>query len=344
MTKSELEIIQGLKNRDNKVTRDFFFHKCRPLFNGIIKDFFNYEADYDELISCLYEYLMEDNARRLESFRGGDNGEAIYAWMKKTARNFFNEKKNRDKVVGDTAKNPLIDENIPEHSNIHITKEAKMDIPVLLDQLRMKRDREIIIKTEIEEKSYDEISLEMGLSKQDLYRIHNRAMERLKKAARIALDADDTLCAVRCEQYVLDYFGIHKSIDELREYAAERGWLKNSGVCIDDLGKIPESFGLNVEHSTASIKDIEDALSAGKQVLVAVDGGELIGNKVEEMAEDIIVGEIADHCVVVLTCDVRENEISLFDPAYGDIPLTLSVEHFSDAWEDSGNYMLEVCK
>lgn len=344
MTKSELEIIQGLKNRDGKITHDFFFRKCRPLFNGIIKDYFKYDADYDELISCFYEYLMEDDARRLDSFHGGDNGEAIYSWMRKTARNFFNEKKNRDKVVGNTTINPPIDDNTPEYSDIHITKEAKMDIPVLLDQLRMKRDRKIIIKTEIEEKSYDEISREMGLSKQDLYRIHNRAMEHLKKAARIALDADDTLCAIHCEQYILDCFGIHKSIDELREYAYSRGWLKHSGVCVEDLGKIPESLGLKVEHGTAEIKDIENPLSHGKQVLVAVDGGELIGNKLEEMAEDIIVGEIADHCVAVLTCDVSENEISLFDPAYGDIPLTLSIDRFCDAWADSGNYMIAVSK
>lgn len=344
MTQSEIEIIRGLKNRDGKVTRDFFFHKCRPLFNGIIKDFFNNDADYDELINCLYEYLMEDDARRLDSFHGGDNGEAIYAWMRKISRNFFCEKKNRDKVVGNTAQNPLVDENMPGYSNIHIIKEAEMDIPVLLDQLRMKRDREIIIKAEIEEKSYDEISREMGLSKQDLYRIHNRAMERLKKAARIALDADDTLCAIRCEQYILDCSGIHKSIDELMEYAYSRGWLKHSGVCMEDLGRIPESLGLKVEHGLAGIKEIENALIKGKQVLVAVDGGELIGNKIEEKAEDILVGEIADHCVVVLTCDVSENEISLFDPAYGDVPLTLSVDRFCDAWADSGNLMVTVSK
>ena len=93
---------------------------------------------------------------------------------------------------------------------------------------------------------------------------------------------------------------------------------------------------------TADIKDVENALYNGKQVLGAVDGGELIGNKLEELAEDIIVGEIADHCVVVLTCDVSENEISLFDPAYGDIPLTLSIDRFCDAWADSGNYMTTV--
>lgn len=342
MTQSEHEIIQGLKDRNGKITQDFFFKKCRPLFNGIIKDYFSYDADYDELIDCLYEYLMEDDARRLDSFHGGENGEAIYAWIRKTARNFFNDKKNREQVVGNATSDPLMDEYADESMNLHQKKETNMDIPALLDQLRMKRDREVIFKYEIEEKSYDEISREMGLSKQDLYRIHNRAMDRLKKIARIALDADDSLCAIKCEQYILDILGIHKPLGELAELAKTQGWLKTTGVRLEDLGKIPDCFGLAVMHKTSDIYGIEQALKENKQVLVAVDGGEIIGNRLEEIAEDIIVGEIADHCVVVLTCDVEYDEISIFDPAYGDVPLTLSIEHFCDAWSDSGYYMTVV--
>lgn len=65
MTPNEAVIIDGLKKRDRKITRDFFFCKCRPMFNGIIKEYFSNDADYDELINCLYDYLMDGgkNAR-----------------------------------------------------------------------------------------------------------------------------------------------------------------------------------------------------------------------------------------------------------------------------------------
>lgn len=46
----------------------------------------------------------------------------------------------------------------------------------------------------------------------NLYNIRKRALERLKKKARIALSDADALCAIRCEQYVLDMFGIHKPL------------------------------------------------------------------------------------------------------------------------------------
>lgn len=344
MTKSETELIQGLKARDENITHDFFFRKCRPLFNAIIRDIFDNDADYCELINAFYEFLMEGNARRLDAFHGADNHETIYSWMKTTARHFFITRTIRESVIGDFTDNPLADDTCPSLQNSNITnKEAEMDIYVLLDQLRMKRDREVIIKTEIEEKSYDEISREMGISKMDLYRIHNRAMERLKKAARIAHDADDALCAIRCEQFVLDAFGIHRSIDELKKCASQNGWLMDSGARIEDIGKLPEQFGLTVKATPYSdIKAIQQSLDGGEQVMVAVDGGELTGDPVEEAIEDAIAGGVADHCVIVLTCNAEEDEICLYDPAYGDIPLTLSVGRFNDAWADSGYYMVAV--
>ena len=79
------------------------------------------------------------------------------------------------------------------------------------------------------------------------------------------------------------------------------------------------------------------ALDEGKQVIAAVDGGELIGDPVEERIEDVFVGEIVDHCVVVLAVDIDMDEVALFDPAFGPIPLSVSIAHFMDAWADS-NY------
>ena len=44
---TDQEIIQGLIPRDNRVTKEFFFDRCCPLFCGIMKTVFNYEVDYD---------------------------------------------------------------------------------------------------------------------------------------------------------------------------------------------------------------------------------------------------------------------------------------------------------
>ena len=48
---TDVEIIQGLIDRDNLVTEEFFFVRCRPLFLSIIGKVFDYQVEYDEQIN-----------------------------------------------------------------------------------------------------------------------------------------------------------------------------------------------------------------------------------------------------------------------------------------------------
>ena len=65
---TDKEIIQGLIARDNRVTKEFFFVKCRPLFCSIIQKVFDYEVEYDEFVNELYVYLMANDASKLRNF------------------------------------------------------------------------------------------------------------------------------------------------------------------------------------------------------------------------------------------------------------------------------------
>ena len=55
---TDQEIVDGLINRDEKITDWFFNIKYRPLFINVIKLIFDYQVDYDECISELYYHLM----------------------------------------------------------------------------------------------------------------------------------------------------------------------------------------------------------------------------------------------------------------------------------------------
>lgn len=89
-------------------------------------------------------------------------------------------------------------------------------------------------------------------------------------------------------------------------------------------------------------EELESAIEKGRQVIVAVDGGELTGNQLEEEIEDAFYGKISDHCVIVLA--VEEDAVTLYDPAFGYTPLAVSRNHFLDAWEDSNKYYVIVSK
>ena len=158
--------------------------------------------------------------------------------------------------------------------------------------------------------------------------------------AMVAKGSTDNLCAIHCEQYILQKFGITRSVEELMAIATEIGSLKANGTPMDKLGALCEHLGVQVErHKNAYVKDIKNALAKGKEVIVAVDSGELYGDFLEEQIEDRFVGQIPDHSVVVLSCD---DDIVIYDPIKGTHPVTVSEDRFQDAWKDAEWYLVIV--
>lgn len=334
------EIIQGLIARDGRITQDFFFQRCKPLIFSLISKYYPNQADYDELVNDLYLHLMEDDARRLRMYEGKAS---IYQWLKRVATNFFLDRKKRERLIETGTPDRLLKESDAITDNA--AQEAVMDVAAILDQIENENYRLVLQKVVIEGMSFDELEKVTGIKKANLYNMKTRALKAMEKIARIARAKGDALCAVRCEEYVLHRFGIHKALRELEELALSEGWLSDEGALVEDLGNTSRYFGLQVEReSDADVPLIARALAQGKQVIAAVDGGELIGDPVEERLEDVFAGGIVDHCVVVLSVDVEADEVALFDPAFGPIPLTVSIAHFLDAWADSAYHCVVVGK
>ena len=337
---TDQEIIQGLIDRNERITQDFFFRRCQPLIFALISKFYPQGADYDELVNELYLHLMENEARRLRQWEGRSS---IYQWLKMVARNFFLDKINRERVIEtDTDKRLLTKANDYATAD-NSANEAVMDVAAILDLIENDNYRLVLQKHVIEGMSFDDLEKVTGIKKANLYNIKKRALNAMEKIARIARSRGDVLCAVRCEEFILHCFGIHKAIPELRDLALDKGWLTDDGAYVQDLGNTAAHFGLKVDKlEDATLQDIIKAIDEGKQVIAAVDGGELIGDPLEERIEDVFVGKIVDHSVVVLSASVQNDEVALYDPAFGPIPLTVSIAHFLDAWEDSNYHCVLV--
>lgn len=336
---TDQEIIQGLIARDERITRDFFFRRCQPLIFALISKYYPGGADYDELVSDLYLHLMKDNARRLRQYEGRSS---IYQWLKMVARNYFLDQINRDRVIENESEDRLLIKAKDESTDNSAT-EAVMDVAAILDLIENENYRLVLKKHVIEGMSFDELEKVTGIRKANLYNIKMRALKAMEKIAHIARSRGDVLCAVRCEEFILHCFGIHKRIEELRDLAVEKGWLTEEGVCVKDLGNAAAHFGLQVKKlDGAALQDIIQAIDAGKKVIAAVDGGELIGDPLEERLEDVLAGGIVDHCVVVLSACFESDEVCIFDPSFGPIPLTVTIAHFLDAWEDSNGHCVII--
>ncbi len=336
---TDQEIIQGLIDRNERITQDFFFRRCQPLIFSIISKYYPRGADYDELVNELYLHLMENDARRLKQWEGRSS---IYQWLKTVARNFFLDKINRERMIETEADNRLYTK-ANEASTDNSANEAVMDVAAILDLIENDNYRLVLQKHVIEGMSFDDLEKVTGIKKANLYNIKKRALNAMEKIARIARSRGDALCAVRCEEFLLHCFGIHKAVSELRDLAQEKGWLTEDGTYVQDLGNTAEHFGLKlVKMEDAALQDIIKAIDEGKQVIAAVDGGELIGDPLEERIEDVFVGKIVDHCVAVLSVSVENDDVALYDPAFGPIPITVSIAHFLDAWEDSNYHCVLV--
>ncbi|MBO4475611.1 MAG: sigma-70 family RNA polymerase sigma factor [Bacteroidales bacterium] len=338
---TDQEIIKGLIDRDNKITQQFFFQNCRPILYGLIDKYFPQEKDYDAYVGEIYLHLIDKDAKRLKQFKGQSS---LVFWLQIVIENYFLDKIKRSKKIETAPDDSLLRKAKDKLTDIS-ADEAKMDVCAILDYIDNESYRVVIQKHLIEGMDFDELAKITGKSKDNLYNIKCRAIKALKKVARIASSHGDALCAVYCEQFILHCFGIHKSISELKEIATSRGWLNEEGALVDCLGNTALHYGLHADKFTsATLQDIIESMAAGGQVLAAVDGGELIGDPVDESLEDVLGGGIVDHCVVILSIDKDEDKIALYDPAFGVVPLTVTIPHFLEAWADSRNYCVMVSK
>ncbi|MEE1102784.1 MAG: RyR domain-containing protein [Alistipes sp.] len=179
------------------------------------------------------------------------------------------------------------------------------------------------------------VDADMGLILQD--------SDLLPMTAMAATCDEENYCSLECEKYVLRRLNIEFDELQLLENAIYNGWQRQDGTALHNVGRHLEANGLVVTRRyKSSISDIAQALYEGDNVIVAVDGGELIGNGVEELLEDILISQIPDHVVVVLSLDTENKTITIFDPNSSNQEDTYALEQFEDAWNDSKNYMLTI--
>lgn len=174
---NDFEIIEGLIARDNYITYEFFFVRCRPLFRKVINKVFDYPVDYDEFVNELYLYLMENDAERLRSFAFRST---LYQWLKVTAIRYFLKK--RDKMIDCTSKEGLngSGDNVPGGNTSTM---AESDLNALFSSMRNKRYVYVIQRLVIDDEDPEQVATEMNVTTANLYNIKRRAMEQLVSVA-----------------------------------------------------------------------------------------------------------------------------------------------------------------
>ena len=172
-------IIELLIAKDNRVTQEFFFKNCRPLFISIIRYVFSYKVDYDEFVNEFYLHLMENDAYRLRQYEGRSS---IYQWIKITAIRYFIAKRKR--MIDMEPKDSHKKHNIKEESvDYETNNSAKIDIENLLKIMPNKRFVYVIRRVILEEAEFKEVANELNVSLENLYNIKKRAIASMTQIA-----------------------------------------------------------------------------------------------------------------------------------------------------------------
>lgn len=179
------------------------------------------------------------------------------------------------------------------------------------------------------------VDAELGMTPQDC--------EFIPMTATAATCNEDNYCSLECEKYILRKLNIEFNEEQLLQNAIQNGWQKENGTALHNVGRHLENKELIVTRQyNASIEDIATALKDDESVIVAVDGGELLGNKADEIIEDLVIGQIPDHTVVVLSLNPNNDTITIYDPNSSNAGDTYSIGQFKDAWNDSKNYLVTI--
>lgn len=206
---TDREIVQGLIDRDERITYEFFFKQCRPLFVSLIDYVFNYGVDYDEVISELYFLLIRDNERKLRDF---DYRSSLFTWLKVVALRFLiaNKKKfiadessesylsddggsraedyagtDDSYAGGDWGEGPSSDtDSGGSAEDTHAAVVAAHDVEQLLAAMPNERYAQVIRRSMLDEVPDPDLAEEMQINVANLYNIKRRAMAQLTKIAQ----------------------------------------------------------------------------------------------------------------------------------------------------------------
>lgn len=194
----DLKIAKSLINRDERVTRRYYYEQCYPLFKSIYDNYYTDCKCCKEFMDEIYITVLAPSKTtgkcQMENFRGEST---LASWLK-TACLYYcynkyelkkripvyeplphnTEKDENDDVFGDRSK-------MEELSNpIDFSGMNRSDVEALLSLLPNARYRRLIRLRYLDQRSNEETANELGMSMDNYYNVHLRAKAQYNKVCR----------------------------------------------------------------------------------------------------------------------------------------------------------------
>ena len=194
----DLLIAKSLIQRDNIVTRKYFYQQCYPLFKSIFDNYYTDCANCKEFIDEIYIVVLAPSKItgkcQMENFRGESTLASwiktsclYYCYAKYELRNRMplyetlphsTEKDEEDDVFGDRKK----DESLT--NPIDFSGMIRSDIEALLNMMPNVRYRNIIRLLYLEQKTHKETAEALGMTMNNYYNKRILAEKQYRQVCR----------------------------------------------------------------------------------------------------------------------------------------------------------------
>lgn len=178
-TWSDEKLVSSVLAGDQKVIVYFFYSRFASTFQYHIFKLLGYSVDVDELVDEFFLYLFEDDWRRLRSYDGSIS--SLNTWISTVSYRFFRDyKRSKIDLNGVITINEQW-ETMRKDWIQRCDSGMKMDIQSAIESIKNHRDRLIAGRLLLEDREYDAVAKEFGLTVDYVYTVKNRILKQLKK-------------------------------------------------------------------------------------------------------------------------------------------------------------------
>lgn len=191
----DLQIAQALIQRDNTVTRKYFYQHCFPLFKSIYDNYYTDCTDYKEFIDEIYIVVLTPSKAtgrcQMENFRGEST---LASWIKTACLYYcYKQFETKEKMPKyEQLQNSTVKDNddsdrtdaIYGSNEIDFSSLNRQDALTILKQMPNKRYAELIRLKYLELKTNEETAIALGMTMDNYYNKHKLAKEQYERIFR----------------------------------------------------------------------------------------------------------------------------------------------------------------
>lgn len=191
MNITDYEVVMALLQRDARVTRDFFYRKCYPLFKSVYDNYHTDCSSCMEFINEIYIHIMtpdkEKGLCKLEGFRFQST---LFTWIKAVCLFYCYKKYERkNKIPTEQISEKFDDQGvridtIPASIELDISSLQADDAETILRLMPNRRYSRLIRLRYLCGHTNEETAQMMGMNMNTFYNKHKMAKEQFLKTLR----------------------------------------------------------------------------------------------------------------------------------------------------------------